>query len=230
MICGIEAITAGRILIDGAVANDLTPKARGVAMVFQSYALYPHMTVRQNMSYALKLAKVPRARMVEEVEKAAAHPADRAAARSLPAPALRRPAPARRDRPGHHTRAEALPVRRTLEQSRCGAARRDAGRDRAARLGAAHDDGLRDPRSDRGDDALRPHRGAQGRRQSSRSRPRSSSTTTPSTGSSPPSSARRASTSSPARSRTGAGFASRPATARSTSAIPPPGPTSPSSA
>ena len=71
MICGIEEVSAGRIVIDGDEANYLTPKARGVAMVFQSYALYPHMTVRQNIGYALKLAKMPREQAAEQVAKAA---------------------------------------------------------------------------------------------------------------------------------------------------------------
>ncbi|MDW6021617.1 ABC transporter ATP-binding protein [Mesorhizobium sp. BAC0120] len=68
MICGIEEISAGCVLIDGAIANDLSPKDRGVSMVFQSYALYPHMTVRQNMGYALKLMKLPKAEIARKVE------------------------------------------------------------------------------------------------------------------------------------------------------------------
>ncbi|SMX35986.1 ABC transporter ATP-binding protein [Maliponia aquimaris] len=56
MIAGLEKITGGTLEIDGQVVNDVPPAQRGIAMVFQSYALYPHMTVRENMSFALKLA------------------------------------------------------------------------------------------------------------------------------------------------------------------------------
>ena len=55
MICGLEDITAGELRIDGAIVNDLPPAQRGIAMVFQSYALYPHMTVRGNMAFGLKI-------------------------------------------------------------------------------------------------------------------------------------------------------------------------------
>ncbi len=57
MIAGLEKITGGELQIDGEVMNDVPPAMRGIAMVFQSYALYPHMTVRDNMAFALKLAK-----------------------------------------------------------------------------------------------------------------------------------------------------------------------------
>src|SRR5579875_1697600 len=60
MIAGLEDISRGELRIDGDVVNDLAPKDRDIAMVFQNYALYPHMTVRQNMGFALKLAKVPK--------------------------------------------------------------------------------------------------------------------------------------------------------------------------
>src|SRR5581483_4651467 len=57
MIAGLEEITAGEIFIDGEVVNDLPPKDRDIAMVFQNYALYPHMTVFENMAFGLKLRK-----------------------------------------------------------------------------------------------------------------------------------------------------------------------------
>jgi alpha-glucoside transport system ATP-binding protein len=71
MIAGLESITGGELQIDGQVVNDVPPAQRGIAMVFQSYALYPHMTVRENMSFALKLAKKTPA----EIEKAVARAA-----------------------------------------------------------------------------------------------------------------------------------------------------------
>lgn len=71
MIAGLEKITGGILEIDGQVMNDIPPAQRGIAMVFQSYALYPHMTVRANMAFALKLAKKPRAEIDEAVMKAA---------------------------------------------------------------------------------------------------------------------------------------------------------------
>src|SRR6186997_1184246 len=55
LIAGLETITAGEVVIDGQRSNDLPPAERGIAMVFQSYALYPHMSVYDNMAFALKL-------------------------------------------------------------------------------------------------------------------------------------------------------------------------------
>jgi multiple sugar transport system ATP-binding protein len=71
MIAGLEDITSGELLIGGKVVNNETPKDRDIAMVFQSYALYPHMSVRENMGFALKLAKVPKAEINQKVEEAA---------------------------------------------------------------------------------------------------------------------------------------------------------------
>jgi multiple sugar transport system ATP-binding protein len=71
MIAGLEDITSGELRIGGQVVNTKTPKDRDIAMVFQSYALYPHMTVRENMGFALKLAKTPQATINEKVEEAA---------------------------------------------------------------------------------------------------------------------------------------------------------------
>ena len=70
-VAGLEDITDGELRIGGEVVNDRAPKDRGVAMVFQSYALYPHMTVRENMGFALKLAKVPRREIDRKVTEAA---------------------------------------------------------------------------------------------------------------------------------------------------------------
>jgi multiple sugar transport system ATP-binding protein len=71
MIAGLEEITEGELRIDGVLANDLSPATRGIAMVFQSYALYPHMTVSQNMGFGLKLAGVPKAEVDAAVRQAA---------------------------------------------------------------------------------------------------------------------------------------------------------------
>ena len=71
MIAGLEDITEGELRIGGQVVNNKSPKDRDIAMVFQSYALYPHMTVRENMGFALKLAKTPQNVINEKVEEAA---------------------------------------------------------------------------------------------------------------------------------------------------------------
>ena len=72
MIAGLESISGGEIAIDGEVVNDLEPRQRGCAMVFQNYALYPHMSVAENIGYALKVAGVPKVERRREVEAIAA--------------------------------------------------------------------------------------------------------------------------------------------------------------
>ena len=71
MIAGLERITGGDFSIDGVRMNDVPPAQRGIAMVFQSYALYPHMTVRDNMAFALKIAKKSTQEINAAVDKAA---------------------------------------------------------------------------------------------------------------------------------------------------------------
>jgi len=71
MIAGLEEITKGEIKIDGRVVNDVEPKDRDIAFVFQNYALYPHMTVYENMAFGLKLRKVPKNEIEERVHEAA---------------------------------------------------------------------------------------------------------------------------------------------------------------
>src|SRR5881227_987505 len=71
MLAGLEEISGGEIRIGDRVVNDLTPKERDVAMVFQSYALYPHMTVEQNLAFGLKLRKLPKNEISERVRSAA---------------------------------------------------------------------------------------------------------------------------------------------------------------
>jgi len=71
MIAGLEEISSGDILIDGAKVNDVSPKDRDIAMVFQNYALYPHMTVYENMAFGLKLRKFPKEEIKSRVNEAA---------------------------------------------------------------------------------------------------------------------------------------------------------------
>ena len=71
MIAGLEDITAGQLFIDGELMNEVEPKNRDIAMVFQSYALYPHMTVYENMAFGLKLRHTPKAEIDERVKAAA---------------------------------------------------------------------------------------------------------------------------------------------------------------
>src|SRR5699024_8486382 len=71
MIAGLEEITEGYLVIDEEVVNDVAPKDRDIAMVFQNYALYPHMTVFDNMAFGLKLRKMPKDEIKERVEHAA---------------------------------------------------------------------------------------------------------------------------------------------------------------
>ncbi len=71
MIAGLEDITAGELRIDGETVNDYEPKDRNIAMVFQNYALYPHMTVYENMAFSLRTMKMPRAEIHRKVTEAA---------------------------------------------------------------------------------------------------------------------------------------------------------------
>ena len=71
MVAGLESVSEGKISISGKTVNDLEPMDRDIAMVFQNYALYPHMSVRENMGYGLKIAKIPKAEIEEKVNAAA---------------------------------------------------------------------------------------------------------------------------------------------------------------
>ena len=71
MVAGLEEITSGELLIDGKLVNDIAPKDRDIAMVFQNYALYPHMTVFENMAFGLKLRKTPKGEIKKRVAEAA---------------------------------------------------------------------------------------------------------------------------------------------------------------
>src|SRR5271156_1392281 len=71
MVAGLESVTGGEIRVSGRVVNDVPPKRRDMAMVFQNYALYPHMTVAENMGFSLTLAKVPAKEIQQHVRRAA---------------------------------------------------------------------------------------------------------------------------------------------------------------
>ena len=71
MVAGLEEVTDGQICIGGKVVNDLEPSERDIAMVFQNYALYPHMSVFDNMAYGLKIARIPKEEIKTRVDKAA---------------------------------------------------------------------------------------------------------------------------------------------------------------
>ena len=192
MIAGLEETTAGRVEIEDRDVTEEEPARRGVAMVFQSYALYPHLTVYENMAFSLRLARRGRAEIESQGRRGGAHPPPRGPPAEEALAALRRPAPARGDRPGHRAPAQGLPLRRAALQPRRRAPRADAAGARAAAPADRRDDDLRHPRPGRGDDAGRQDLRAAVRASSARPAARSTSTTTPTTASSPASSARRA--------------------------------------
>ncbi|MGB5440291.1 MAG: ABC transporter ATP-binding protein, partial [Gammaproteobacteria bacterium] len=72
LLAGLESVTAGNILIDDEVIDDKPPQQRNIAMVFQNYALYPHMTVRQNLAFPLKMMKCGHTEIEQRVQQAAA--------------------------------------------------------------------------------------------------------------------------------------------------------------
>ncbi|MFA1645759.1 MAG: ABC transporter ATP-binding protein, partial [Enterobacteriaceae bacterium] len=71
MLAGLETISGGEVRIGDKIVNNLAPKERGIAMVFQNYALYPHMTVRENLAFGLKLSKLPKTQIEAQVNEAA---------------------------------------------------------------------------------------------------------------------------------------------------------------
>ena len=159
MIAGLEEITGGTISIGGRVVNDVPPKDRDIAMVFQSYALYPHMTVRENLEFGLKIRKTPK----EEMDRRVAEAAEILAITELLDRKPKQLSGGQRQRvaagPRHRAQARRLPVRRAAVEPRRQAARADARRDLQAPEDAEDDHRLRHPRPDRGDDHGPPHRG-----------------------------------------------------------------------
>ena len=152
MIAGLESISAGELRIGDKVVNDLEPKDRDIAMVFQSYALYPHLTVRNNIAFALKLKKMPKAEINERVEKAAEDPRAHREPRPATRPAVGRPAPAGGDGSGDRAPAAGVLDGRAAVEPRCQAPGADARRGLQDPALAQRHHRLRDPRPDRGDD------------------------------------------------------------------------------
>ena len=132
MIAGLEDITDGELRIGGTVVNDKAPKDRDIAMVFQNYALYPHMTVRENMGFALKIAGEDKATINQKVEEAARILDLDRAPRPPAGEPLRRPAPARGDGPRDRPQPQRVPDGRAALEPRREAARADAHRGRRA--------------------------------------------------------------------------------------------------
>ena len=153
MIAGLEEISGGDIAIGGDVVNDVPPKDRDIAMVFQNYALYPHMTVYENMSFGLKLKRTPKDEIDRRVKQAAqildiTELLDRKP-KQLSGGQRQRVAMGRaivRD-------PKVFLFDEPLVQPRRQAARADAHRDQEGAPEGAHHHRLRDPRPGRGDDA-----------------------------------------------------------------------------
>src|SRR5215471_18616100 len=133
MIAGLEEITGGEILIGDRVVNRMLPKERDIAMVFQNYALYPHMTVRDNMAFSLMLAKQGKAAIDGKVQRAAEILAL--------TPLLDR-------YPGQRARPAGVPVRRAAVQPGRQAARGHAHRNQGTAPAAEDDVDLRHARPD----------------------------------------------------------------------------------
>ena len=159
MIAGLEEISTGSISIDGKVVNEVPPKDRDIAMVFQNYALYPHMTVYENLAFGLKLRKHPKDEIDRRVQNAAK-------ILGIDAYLDRKPkalSGGQRQRVALGRaivrQPQGLPLRRAAEQPRRQPPRPDAHGNLAAPPPPADDDDLRDARSDRGDVHGRPDRG-----------------------------------------------------------------------
>ena len=112
MIAGLETITSGKIGIGDKVVNDLQPKDRDIAMVFQNYALYPQMTVEQNMGFALEMRGLKQAGDQEEGRRGSDHSRPRTAARPQAGAPVWRPAAACRHGPGDRARPAGVSLRR----------------------------------------------------------------------------------------------------------------------
>ena len=132
MVAGLEDISGGTLSIGGRVVNDLSPKERDIAMVFQNYALYPHLSVAENIAFGLRLRKAPKDVINERVDLGGEDARPDAVPRPAAEGALGRPAPARRDGPRDRAPAAGLPDGRAALEPRREAARADARRHREA--------------------------------------------------------------------------------------------------
>ena len=190
LTAGLEELTDGEIRIGGRVVNDIHPMDRDIAMVFQNYALYPHMTVAENIGFGLKLRGVKKRDVAERVQRTAETLGLSELLEAQAGAALGRPAAARRDGPGDRARPGGVPDGRAALEPRREAARADAHGDPAPAARARHDDDVRHARPGRGDDDGRPGGRHARRTPASRSTRRRRSTTGRPTCSSRASSAR----------------------------------------
>ena len=163
MLAGLEEVNDGKIFIGDRDVTNVPPKDRDIAMVFQNYALYPHMSVEENMAFSLKMAKVPDGRAQGAGgEGRRDPPADRVPPAQAQGP-LRRPAPARRHGPRDRPQPAGVLHGRAAVQPRRQDARRDPHRHRQAPAGPRRHHRLRHPRPGRGHDDGRPGRGHEAR-------------------------------------------------------------------
>ena len=162
-IAGLEEITGGTISIGDRVVNDLPPKDRDIAMVFQNYALYPHMTVEQNLAFGLQLRKTPKDEIKRRVGRGRQDAGPGAVPQAQAGRAVRRAAAAGRDGPGHRPRAAGLLDGRAAVQPGRQAARVHAGLAQPAARAARRHHRVRDPRPGRGHDPGQPRLRAAGR-------------------------------------------------------------------
>lgn len=110
MVAGLERVTEGDIWINDQRVTEMEPKDRGIAMVFQNYALYPHMSVEENMAWGLKIRGMGKQQIAERVKEAARILKAGRSAQTSPARAFRRSAPACGDGPRDCARSGGVPV------------------------------------------------------------------------------------------------------------------------
>ena len=159
LVAGLERPTAGRVVLEGRDVTQLDPSERDIAMVFQNYALYPHMTVFDNMAYGLRIRGLSRTTSARGWTRRPDSGVGRAAGAEASA-TVRRTAPAGGDGARDRAPSEAVPVRRTAVQPGRQAAPDDAGRDPAAAAPARRHQPVRHARPGGGDDAGRSAAGA----------------------------------------------------------------------
>ena len=158
-IAGLEAATSGTIHIGERDVTALQPGDRNLAMVFQDYALYPHMTVRDNIAYPLKIKHVGRTERYAEATAAAGNLSLGQLVGPPPGPAVGRPAAACRPRQGDRHPARRVPLRRAAVEPRRPPAPGGPHVPQAAAARAGDDGDLRHPRPERGARPRRPHGG-----------------------------------------------------------------------